>query len=140
MSTKKKWKIGVLANGLPIQLLVDSMSAQWKRERAETQMTLGKLIAVLEGMEPMTVLPGLRNAHSYRGYYSDLAFEEGGENTAALLLEHCREAMGREFGGYKGGDYLMGENTPVWVAHYGCCGLKLIGISAAGLETKEDEL
>ena len=33
-----------------IQSLFDDMSANWQRERAETQMTLGKLIAALEAM------------------------------------------------------------------------------------------
>lgn len=30
-----------------LQALVDEMNAQWQRERAETQMTLGKLISSL---------------------------------------------------------------------------------------------
>jgi hypothetical protein len=29
------------------------------------------------------------------------------------------EAIGKTFTGYKGGDYLMGKNTPVWLAEYG---------------------
>lgn len=33
-----------------MQALIDGMSAQWQRERAETQMTLGKLIAALEAL------------------------------------------------------------------------------------------
>ena len=124
----------------PYQSLVDSMSEQWKRERAETQMTLGKLIAALEAMPAETVIPSLCSPHSYRGYYSDLAFERGDQEcTAGKLLQRCRGAMGREFTGYKGGDYLMGENTPVWVAHYGCCGLKLMAIRPGEIETAADE-
>lgn len=33
-----------------MQALIDGMGAQWQRERAETQMTLGKLVAALEAM------------------------------------------------------------------------------------------
>ena len=128
------------SNYSPLQSLVDSMSAEWRRQRAETQMTLGKLIAALETMPAETVIPSLCSPHSYRGYYSDLAFERGElECTAGKLLERCRGAMGREFQGYKGGDYLMGENTPVWVAHYGRCGQKLMAIRAGEIETAVDE-
>lgn len=33
---------------------------------------------------------------------------------------------------YKGGRYVMGEMTPVWIADYGCCGVKLIALRAGG--------
>ena len=29
--------------------------------------------------------------------------------------------MGATFEGYKGGDFLMGKNTPLWVANYSYC-------------------
>lgn len=124
-----------------LQALVDGMSAQWQRERAETQMTLGKLIEALEAMAPADMVANLNAAHSYRGYYSDLAFERGeGMREAGALLEECRAAMGRVFEGYKGGDFVMGERTPVWVAEYGCCGDKLMALRAGGeLETAPDE-
>ena len=124
-----------------LQALVDGMSEQWKRERAETQVTLGKLIAALETMPQDAQVANLRNAHSYRGYYSDLAFERAvGMRDAAELLAECRNAMGRVFQGYKGGDYVMGETTPMWVAAYGCCGEKLMALHADGaIETAPDE-
>ena len=31
-------------------------------------------------------------------------------------------AIGEVFEGYKGGDYTMSKNTPVWVANYGNSG------------------
>jgi hypothetical protein len=124
----------------PFQAMLDAKSAEWRRERAETQMTLGKLIAALEAMPADTVIPSLCSPHSYRGYYSDLAFERGElECTAGKLLERCRNVMGRELTGYKGGEFLMGENTPVWVAHYGCCGQKLMTVRAGEIETAEDD-
>lgn len=124
-----------------MQALVDGLSEQWKRERAETQMTLGKLITALEAMPKETQVTNLRSAHSYRGYYSDLAFErETGTREAGELLTECRNTMGRVFQGYKGGHFVMGETTPVWVAECGCCGDKLIAVAVDGtIDTAPDE-
>ena len=123
-----------------IQDLADGMSARWQRERAATQMTLGKLIAALEAMPQGATVDNLWGAHSYRGYYSDLAFRRGeGTRPASALLDECKEAMGQVFEGYKGGDYVMGSLTPVWLAEYGCCGLKLMAVhEGVGVETAED--
>lgn len=119
--------------------MMDGMSAQWQKERAESQMTLGKLIERLESLPPETMLD-LAEPHSYRGYYSDLAFEKGDEITAAAALTMCRAAMGEVFQGYKGGDFQMGRNTPVWRASYGCCGQKIMGVRDDGtLELADDE-
>lgn len=124
-----------------LQALVDGMSAQWQKERAETQMTLGGFIDALEKLPPDLKIEGLGELDSYRGYYSDLAFEPSSEyKTAAKLLEECRAAMGEVFQGYKGGDYCMGRNTPLWVASYGCCGKRLMAIADdGGLQLAEDE-
>jgi hypothetical protein len=123
-----------------LQALVDGLSAQWQRERAETQMTLGKMIAALEAMPPETVVANLIEPHSYRGYYDDLAFEQGeGTRLASELLADCKSAMGEVFHGYKGGEFVMGSRTPLWVASYGCCGMKLIAIREGGeIETADD--
>lgn len=119
--------------------MIDEMSAQWMRERAASQMTLGKLIERLESLPPETMIEGIREPHSYRGYYSDLAFELGDKVTAAKALETCRACMGEVFEGYKGGDFQMGRNTPVWLASYGVCGLKIMAIHDGGtLELAED--
>lgn len=123
-----------------MQALIDGLSAQWQRERSETQMTLGKLIDVLEAIPPDTPVANIINAHSYRGYYSDLAFEmRDGMRPASELLKDCRAAMGEVFQGYKGGDFMMGKLTPVWVASYGCCGMKIMDLLPSGeLVTAED--
>jgi hypothetical protein len=125
-----------------LQDLVDDMSAQWQRERAETQMTLGKLITALEEMPEGAEVANLNSADSYRGYYSDLAFEycPSGIRSASDLLAECRAAMGKTLGGYKGGDFVMGKTTPLWVASYGCCGEKLIALRPdGGIETATDD-
>ena len=125
---------------IDLQALMNGMSQQWKRERAATQMTLGKLIAALEKLPPDAEIDGLWRPISYRGYYEDLAFQpKEGRVRAGDLLTECRASMGKVFEGYKGGDFVMGELTPVWVAEYGCTGRKLIAINQDGtLETSED--
>lgn len=124
-----------------LQALMDGMSAQWQRERAETQLTLGGLIAALEAMPFDAQVANLDDEHSYRGYYRDLAFERlDGTRPAGELLADCRAAMGQVFEGYKGGEFVMGAKTPLWVASYGCCGEKLMAVHAGGeIETAADE-
>jgi hypothetical protein len=86
-------------------------------------MTLGELIAVLEKADPNKVVPvGFDNPHSYRGYYEELAFEPAANVRVASMLACAREALGRTYQGYKGGDFKMGEYSPVWIANYGECG------------------
>jgi hypothetical protein len=111
------------------------------RERAATQMTLGAMIAALEKMPPETEIDGIGSAISYRGYYSDLAFQPQPEKIkAGDLLAQCRAAMGQVFEGYKGGDFVMGALTPVWIADYGCCGRKIMAINPDGtIETADDD-
>lgn len=123
-----------------LQGMIDGMNLQRQLDRAKTQLTLGRLIEKLEAMPAGANVAALTLPHSYRGYYSDLAFErEEGLRPATDLLLDCRKAMGQVFGGYKGGDYVMGAMTPVWVSKYGCTGEKLVDILPDGaLVTEED--
>lgn len=116
------------------------MNTQWKMERAKTQMTLGKLIDELKAMPKEANVANLCLPHSYRGYYSDLAFELfDGTRKAKDLLDECIESMGERFDGYKGGEFLMERNTPVWVAEWGCTGKRLMRISCDGLIDLQEE-
>lgn len=59
---------------------------------------------------------------SYRGYYDHLALGYGeGQMTVAQLLSNLREALvpGKTYEGWKGGEYQMSRETPVWVANPG---------------------
>lgn len=61
---------------------------------------------------------------SWRGLYAELALtysEEYGTQhvTVSGLLAMAKEADGEVFEGYKGGDFQMGRETPLWVANYG---------------------
>ncbi len=124
-----------------MQNLIDGLSAEWQRERSATQLTLGGLITALESMLPSELVPGLHSPHSYRGYYDDLAFKLSGERrTVSALLAECRQCMGRVFTGYKGGGFMMGATTPLWVSEYGeASGMRLMAINQDGTVTTAKE-
>ncbi len=114
----------------PLQAMLNGLSADLQKSRALSQMTLGQLIDALKAMPAGRTIRGMGREMSYRGYYSDLAFDpSGGIVTAGELLAQCQNAMGQIYTGYKGGDYGMTANTPVWIANYGCCGDRLMGLS-----------
>src|SRR5258706_8442271 len=83
-------------------------------------MTLGELISKLQTMNQTTVLAnGFTGPHSWRGAYSELAFEPADNISVAELLSLARRAVGEEFEGYKGGTYRMDYDTPVHLDMYG---------------------
>lgn len=124
-----------------IQAMLDKQIAEWQRERAESQMTLGKLVKRLKEMSPETLIQSFGFPHSYRGYYQDLAFELNvGTMTVTQALEMCYECLGEKFQGYKGGEYAMIRDTPIWIANYGHCGKKIMAIRDDGmLELVKDD-
>ena len=116
-----------------LQALVDGLNAQEQAHRsASGQLTLGGLIKLLEALHPQMPIVGLGELDSYRGYYCDLAFHPTPKTaTVEHVLSQCRAAMGRVFEGYKGGDYVMGAPTPLWVSAYGeASGERLMGLEA----------
>lgn len=121
-----------------LQALVDGLNAQAQHDRAQQQMTLGGLIAALETLDPDRFVVGFGRPISYRGYYCDLAFTPSDEpRTVADLLRVCREdCMGQVFVGYKGGDFVMGALTPLWIAGYGQSGSPRL----MGLDTDADPI
>ena len=123
-----------------LQAVFYGMAMQLQEARSETQMTLGNLIEALEKMPSGSMVANLHSVHSYRGYYEDLAFELGeGVRPAADLLSECRAVMGKALTGYKGGEFVMGEKTPVWVAPQDTTGDKLMRVGEDGLLETEGE-
>lgn len=118
----------MLNNENPVDF--DKISQEWRIERSKTQMTLGKLISTIEKMPLDTQIINLINPHSYRGYYGDLAFVRGeGVRSAEELMKDCMNCLWKRFIGYKGGEFIMDPNTPIWIANYGEVGDKLIQIT-----------
>ena len=118
-----------------LQQHISAMSAVWREERAQVGLTLGGLIIRLTELPQDMQMQALTGAHSYRGYYSDLAFEhpmpEQLQSVSKTLAE-CKNIVGKEFEGYKGGDFKMNHGTPVWIASYGCTGERLMSITDDG--------
>ena len=96
--------------------------------KTSAQLTLGELIAKLEAIENKDK-PVIFNEQyhpisidSWRGSYAELALEyaeSGDKLTTSKFLEELSRTVGLTLMGYKGGEYLMGKTTPVWVANYG---------------------
>lgn len=125
---------------MDIQAIIDALSAQMKQERSHSQMTIGKLLDRLSELPDSTLIDGVDEPHSYRGYYSDLALERcKGKVTVAELTEMLRGVLGKELTGYKGGEYLMTHDTPVWMANEGETGPKIVALNDDGkFETEYD--
>ena len=109
------------------------------------QLSLGELLARLEALDPELPvfftfdgqLDGVpADYHSYRGYYRFIAlaryfggYEDGTWNylqegmtvyeTVGKLAEATREAIGKTYVGWKGGNFTMSRRTPVWVSQQG---------------------
>jgi hypothetical protein len=108
-------------------------------------MTLGRLIDALE-QRPREQIVHFDFGYlaptcfaSYRGFYDHLAlgYEEPREYpTVAQVLAEARACVGKVFTGWKGGDYRMDLDTPVWVANPGGCPNScLVGVDGDEHET-----
>lgn len=133
---------------MDIQKMLDGLGRAMQMQRQSYHLTLGQLIAFLkecEGTLPINFdeggAPGM--CYSYRGYYEDLAFFNSGHMvTVSDFLPRVLNANGKTFEGYKGGLYLMDDNTCLWRAEYGVAsGVAIVGISktdsAVTLQTKQ---
>lgn len=86
-------------------------------------MTLQEIIDFLSMRDASKVVPiGFDSPHSYRGDYSELAFEPRRNVTIGEMLDSARSALGTVYKGYKGGDYKMYPDTACHLANYGCSG------------------
>lgn len=130
---------------------MDMIQQYLKRQRDKSfatsaQLTLGQIIEKLENCgftygqknEPKEVCYDFGTAipttlNSWRGSYSELALgyklsgydnkeEHFAQTTAEELLTELKSAIGKEFTGWKGGEFIMDEDTPVWVANGGDSG------------------
>lgn len=69
---------------------------------------------------------------SWRGSYNELSLniclggykkeEQEKELTVSGFLKMCEETIGKTFQGWKGGDFKMDEDTPIWIANSGNSG------------------
>lgn len=131
----------------PIQSMMDAMGNVSRRTRSDYHLTLGALIEALEKMPLNNSVVFDQGGspfefNSYRGYYADLALDsKSALITVGELLGKAKDALGNTFEGYKGGDFIMGPETPLWSAPWGSTGRAIINFSIDGsivtLHTKE---
>lgn len=110
-------------------ILTNAVQAKRSEDmKTSSQLTLGELILKLEAVKDKKlpiVFDGGKykptGLDSWRGSYCELAIEYGKENkyTVQSFLKELKKTIGKTFTGYKGGDFLMGKTTPIWVANYG---------------------
>jgi hypothetical protein len=85
-----------------------------------TNITLGRLIEWLNTLPTSKrIKHGFGTGDSYRGYYEQLAFEPEDDTTIGEMLASAQFALGREYQGYKGGEFMMSSYTEVWIGSYG---------------------
>lgn len=94
----------------------------------DRQMTLGNVLDFLSQQPADTITPFDR-ASSYRGFYEQLGLEPGSSTTGEMLTYLETEVQGQVLNGYKGGDFYMTSDTPVWFAYYGDTGPMVMGMS-----------
>jgi hypothetical protein len=96
-------------------------------------MKLNDLIDALTEVDPKTEIVFDDGAvptafDSWRGIYAELAlgYEHQGRCLAGDLCKAAEKAVGKTFEGYKGGEFVMSAETPVWRDNYGeytCTGI-----------------
>ena len=134
---------------MDIQQILDNAVKAERHEKLKTstQLTLGELILKLEPLSrtfvaydksikdkrirfdfASTFPTGLS---SWRGSYSELAIEwdcsgydtsfskDSSPMTLSSFIDLLKSAIGKEFTGWKGGEFTMGKNTPLWVSNPG---------------------
>lgn len=112
--------------------------------QSSDQLTLGELIRTIEPYLQTHGEKGIAfdfgymapsGIDSWRGSYNELAlaYKANHEITVQQFHEMLKNSIGAEFTGYKGGEYIMGETTPIWVANNGeACNTAVLGIIDEG--------
>jgi len=65
------------------------------------------------------VTDGFGKPHTDRGYYTDLAFDPVEKTTFGEMLKYAKDACGKTFDGWKGGEYGMHDYTTCRIGYFG---------------------
>ena len=114
---------------------IDKIVEAQRRSRFLTspQLSLGKLIGALRAIE---IAPGKHpkvyydfgnfyptTLDSWRGSYSEISLGFGnkpeGSPEIRELIKLLEEGIGNTYTGYKGGEFTMDAETPIWADDYG---------------------
>jgi len=116
---------------MDLQSIITNQVQAQRQEQLKTsiQLTLGEIILKLEAVknQELPVVFDVKKYYptgidSWRGSYCELSLEYDDEGKPLLLekfVKILKNTVGKTLTGYKGGDFLMGRTTPVWVANYG---------------------
>ena len=108
----------------------EMISEAARKTRSDYHLTLGELWDLLEDVPDDYTIP-VDGCHSYRGYYEDLALSVNQEQkwtVAAVRMVLGCALNGEVFTGYKGGEYVMDQNTPLWLAEWGKDGRAILDL------------
>jgi hypothetical protein len=135
---------------MDLDTFFDGMMGAMRNTRTVYHLTLGELIDALQSTKDSAQVeidrggfPG--DFKSYRGYYADLAVDICPDPVSVCeFLAKAEAAVGQTFIGYKGGDFVMDEDTPLWVSPYGIAsGMAIVAAEMSDdrfvLKTKETE-
>lgn len=121
---------------MDMQSYINALSDMARMTRGNYHLTLGQAIQQLSTTDPNLPVrfdngdsPG--KAMSYRGYYSDLAISPESHVdpvSVSEFLATLKGALNKTFTGYKGGDFTMGEDAPLWCADYSMLGLAIMDL------------
>lgn len=104
--------------------MMKEINAGIRRGALTKMLSLGDVIDALRDIEdkgkPIRMdfsYDGPGKLNSYRGYYDHLALTglEAGRKVSDVLND-AEAAVGKTYSGYKGGDYRMDRDTPMWFA------------------------
>lgn len=83
-------------------------------------MTLIEIVERLKKEDPNRAVPlGWDEAMSWRGDYYQLAVNPAKSVTVGAMIKVLEDAVGETFEGYKGGEFVMGKYTDVYLDQYG---------------------
>lgn len=124
---------------MDLQKMFDAICAAQRLTRSDYHLTLGKLreigeqypnarFVLLGGDHSEGSARSIGRPHAYRGYYADCSFEQTTETVRGRdIVEICDYIAKTTFEGYKGGDFTYDEETPLWLAPWGCTGDAIVG-------------
>lgn len=120
---------GLIGNNMDLKDTLDAMTAQNRQEamKESEQLTLGELTLLFENVDDATKPVVFDDGEyapeslgSWRGSYRELAIRYGDNGVdGGEFIGMLREAEGNVYIGYKGGEFMMGTTTPIWVANRG---------------------
>jgi hypothetical protein len=85
-------------------------------------MKLKTYITLLESLPIDKIIRnGLKNPHSWRENYPELAFEPAHNVSIKDMLNEAKDCVDKTFTGWKGGDFKMSGDTRIHVATIGDC-------------------